>query len=160
MLIDIKATDGGLSEKFAKLPANVEARLLQTEKEIGTRLLGIVQSKAGGDVLKVRTGKYLGSFSTTTRRTGTGILTKVSTKDPLAHILEYGANIPAHLITTAKVRALHFLDGSYDVFAKVVHSPGGRIEPRSVMHSTFLEQKESVVDQLVAAAREGFNEGK
>jgi hypothetical protein len=157
-LININVNENGVPERIGALPESVRKAIFAEETRIGEMLLGSMRAKAGGEVLKVRTGKYLQSFKAKVSETQTGVSLTVGTKSPLAHILEYGAQILPHLIRPKATRALHFLGTSGEVFAGIVHSPGASIAPHSVEHSTFLEEKDEVAEQLTQAVGAALEE--
>ena len=150
-MLTITVNTGDLSEKLDSLPGAVKAALLSEANGIAALLLGIVKEKAGGEVLKVRTGSYLESIKSHVKDNPKSVTGSVFTKDPRAAILEWGGRIPAHVIEPVNARALHFLPTGGEVFAAVVHSPGAQISPHPVFHSTYQEEKDNVAARLVAA---------
>ena len=150
-MLTITVNTGNLSEKLDSLPGAVKSALLSEANGIAAFLLGIVKEKAGGEVLKVRTGSYLESIQSQVRDNPKGVSGSVFTTDPRARILEWGGHIPAHVIEPVNARALHFLPTGREVFAAVVHSPGAQIAPHPVFQSTYQEEKDNVAARLVAA---------
>lgn len=150
-MLDIKVNEGGVPERIGALPESVRKAILREEEEIGALLLGKMQAKASGGVVRIKSGKYLASFRSKVSSTQRGVSLTVGTKSPLANILEYGAEILPHIIKPKGQRSLHFLATSGEVFAAIVHSPGATIAPHSVEHSTFLEEKDAVAERLTEA---------
>ena len=147
--VTVAVNPGGVPEALGKgLPDSIKKAVVVAEREIVDLLLNKIRGKLSGDVVQVRTGTYLASLRSSVRQTKSGVTASVFAKDPIANILEHGGIIPAHDIRPDKVRALHFLGTSGEVFAAVVHSPGAEIKPHSVFESTYAEQKTEIESRL------------
>lgn len=150
-MLRVTVNTGDLSGKLDRLPDVVKDALVSEATILTELLYGEVKEKAGGDVLKVITGKYLESFQEKVKVNPKSVVGQVFTKDPRAGVLEWGGHTPPRVIAPKNVKALHFLGSSGDVFAMIVHHPGAQIKPHSVLHSTFLEQKDDIEARLTAA---------
>ncbi len=102
-------------------------------------------------MLKEITGRYVESFQSKVKVNPKSVVGQVFTKDPRAGVLEWGGHTPPRDIAPKNVKALHFLMGSAEIFAGLVHNPGAQIAPHSVIHSTYLEEKDDVAARLINA---------
>jgi Bacteriophage HK97-gp10, putative tail-component len=152
--VDVK----GLDEKLDRLPDVVKAALLAEAGVLAGLLLAEVKAKASGDVLKVRTGKYLDSFQEKVKENAKSVVGQVFTKDPRAGILEWGGREPARTIVPRNAKALYFLASSGQVFAAAVNWPGAQIAPHSVLHSTYLEERDEIASRLASAGTNAAND--
>lgn len=156
MRIVFGVNDGGVPDALGhKLPDSIKNAVFLAEKDIVKMLLAKIRGKLSGDVVQVRTGRYLRSLRSSVEKTNAGVTAKVWTTDPVANILEHGGTIPPHEISPflgrisgKDKRALHFLGTSGEVFAAVVHSPGAEIKPHSVFKSTYAEEKTEIKSRL------------
>jgi len=135
-------------------PAVHDALVLAVTIDAGD-LLGRMQSLAGGDLVQVRTGKFRKSFKASVRQRPNKVQATVGSKSPLAHILEGGANIPAHDILPKNKQALLMQMASGKMFAARVHSPGGKIDPKMVVHTAFDQMRGSIEADLIEAGHAG-----
>ena len=157
-MLKITVNTGDLSEKLDRLPDAVKAALLSEANGIAAELLGAVQQKVGGGVLKVISGRYLASIQSQVKENPKSVTGKVFSSEPYAAIDEWGGHVPPHKIAPKNVRALHFLATSAEVFAAIVHSPGATIGPHPAWHETYLEEKDDVAARLIAAGTQAATE--
>lgn len=75
-------------------------------------------------------------------------------------IHEFGGKTPPHDIYPTKAKALAFMMGGKQVFAKVVHHPGSTMPERSYMRSGLADMKDEISDRLTAAVKRGINGGR
>lgn len=156
--VDVRI-DKGIA-RLGKLPDDVLAELKTEARARAATLRAAARAKASGDVLKVRTGAYVKSIRTSVRTSKKGVKGRLYSKSPLANILEGGATIPAHVIEPKNANALAFIAGYgmygvSQVFAARVMDPGGKISPRSVIFSTFREEKSDIEQGLRDAVKRG-----
>jgi hypothetical protein len=170
-MLKITVDVGNLSDSLNELPEVVKAALLGEANSIAEFLLEDVVAKAGGDVLQVRSGSYVGSFQTKVKVNPKSVVGQVFTKDPRAGWFEWGGHTDPREIRPKNGTALHFqtssgggffhsagralgmLPSSDEVFAMVVHHPGAFL-PRgkySVLHSTYIETRDDVANRLIQA---------
>jgi phage gpG-like protein len=114
-----------------------------------------IRAKLSGDVLKVRSGALLNSITTTVEDDGEAVgITAESIGVPYAGILEYGGKTAAHEILAVKGKALAFVAGGKQIFAKVVHHPGSRIKAYAYLASSLEEtsaEMEASIEDAIAA---------
>jgi phage gpG-like protein len=135
-------------------PAAVQAALAAKTRALTDRLQALVQSKLHGEVLNSRTGRLAASIQSEVVDDG-GVLVGrvfVSPDVKYAMIQEYGGVTPAHDIVPDKAKALAFLVGGAQVFARIVHHPGSRIPERSYMRSSLADLAGEIASELKAAA--------
>jgi hypothetical protein len=72
---------------------------------------------------------------------------------PLAQLLEYGANVPAHQILAVLGKALHFTGSAGETFAKSVQSPGATIPAYPAIHPAFDAHRADIRDAIEGVAR-------
>src|SRR5579863_8014907 len=149
--LEVAINPGNVPDQLGAIPEEVRKALVAEAKGTIAQLLATMRAKAGGGVLKVRSGEYLESFKGSVRETQTGVTARAGTHDPLANILEHGGHLPPHLIKPKNARALHFLPTSGEVFAAAVHFPGAELPAFSVVGSTFEEAKSGIEDRMVKA---------
>src|SRR5262249_19960718 len=116
-MFDVKVNiDKGVA-RLGKLPDQVRDALRNEARELATELQSRAKSNAG-EYFHVRTGRYQRSIRKSVRTNAKGVVGKVFSKSPVAHILEKGAVRPAHEIAAKNVRALHFIaSGGGETFA-------------------------------------------
>lgn len=153
---EIVVDSSRMNIRLGKLePAVHDALVVAVTIDAG-ELLGEMQSLASGDLVQVRTGKFLKSFKASVRQRQNRVSATVGTKSPLAHILEGGAKIPAHDIVPSKARALLFMArAGGQTFAAKVRSPGGTIGARRIVETAFDNMKDYIREDLMDAAHTG-----
>jgi phage gpG-like protein len=118
------------------------------------QLLQRVHRKLGGALLKARTGALAASIGVdgpsldgdrvvTTVFAGAGI--------KYAAIQEYGGVTAPHDILPSRGKALAFMVGGEQVFARLVHHPGSRIPERSYLRSSLAEMADQIESGMKAA---------
>jgi phage gpG-like protein len=121
---------------------------------LADQLLQLVRQKLGGAVLKTRTGALAASIGVdgpsldgdrvvTTVFAGAGI--------KYAAIQEYGGVTAPHDILPVRGKALAFMAGGEQVFARLVHHPGSRIPERSYLRSSLAEMADQIETEMKAA---------
>ena len=70
-----------------------------------------------------------------------------------AGIHEFGGKTPAHDIYPDKAKALAFMIGGKQVFAKVVHHPGSQMPERSFLRSSLSDMRQEILDGLEFAVK-------
>ena len=144
-----------ISLKIRDLPDEdaVRAVVVQRCTAFALEWEALAKKKLSGDVLNVRTGALRSSVSHEIADDGDTVTVKVfSSGVPYAAIHEYGGVTKPHDIVPTKAKALHFVMGGKDVFAKVVHHPGSRMPERSYIRSSLTDLLEDGnLDRGVAA---------
>ena len=168
-------TDREIVETLGAIGPNTEQALVKTEARLAEELVARTRAKASGDVLQIRTGRFIASIHTETDVEGhiglgrtilasfsriaaaradspdQGVFTTVSIDDPKAHILEYGATLPAHDIDPNTAHALRFLGREGIKFAAHVHWPGAELPPHPTLHAAFAEMQIEILTDLEQA---------
>lgn len=134
----------------------VQAALAATAEALRAELEARIKAKVSGDVLHVRSGALIDSISTDVEVTGDDVaITAASTGVPYAAILERGGKTAAHDIVAMKTKALAFVAGGAQHFAKKVHHPGSRIKAYAYLLATLdemsPEMERNLKDAVLAA---------
>jgi hypothetical protein len=145
-------TDAGeIALEMASITPRVRRALVEEERILEERVLARARQLAG-TLRRVRTGGYVSSFQGRIDDVAGGVIARVYSNAKGANILEWGGVIPAHDITPAHARALHFASFlSGDVFAARVHDPGAKIKGKPVLHQALAEMQSEILTGLVEA---------
>lgn len=152
-MADIVVDDSTLNLKLGKLEPEVHDALVVACTIDAGELLGRMQSLASGDLVQVRSGKFVKSFKASVRQRQNRVQATVGSKSPIAHILEGGASIPAHDILPKDKQALLMRMRTGNIFAARVKSPGGKIDARMVVHTAFDQMKSDIEADLIQAGK-------
>jgi phage gpG-like protein len=132
-----------LDARLDRLPAAVAAK----SAALADRLLTLVHAKLAGGVLQSRTGALAASIGVDGPRIEDDrVVTTLFSGGDLkyAAIQEYGGVTSPHDILPSRAKALAFLDGGRQVFAKHVHHPGSRIPARSYLRASLAEMADEI----------------
>lgn len=151
-MLDIKVdVDRGIA-RLGKMPDEVRAALKGEANTLATELRDKAKGYAGS-LFQVRSGKFQASIKKSVRSTPTRVTGKVSSNDPVAHLLEVGAR--PHDIVPKSAHALELAAGG--AFATVVHHPG--FQGHAIISRAFQEMRGDITDGLMKAVREGLAAG-
>jgi phage gpG-like protein len=143
-----------LDAKLDGLPAAVAAAIAAKSAALADQLLTLVRSKLKGGVLQPRSGALAASIGVDGPRIeGERVVTTLFAGADLkyAAIQEYGGVTSPHDILPNRAKALAFLAGGEQVFAKVVHHPGSHIPERSYLRSSLAEMAVEIDAGMKAA---------
>lgn len=157
-MADILVDDSKLNLRLGKLEPEVRDALVVVVRRDADELRAAMRSLASGDLVQVRTGKFVKSFRRRVRKSKNRVKATVGTKSPLAHILEGGASIPPHLIAPKNAHALLLRARTGLVFSAKVQSPGGKIAARRIVETAFENMKDQIESDLIAAGKSGARE--
>jgi phage gpG-like protein len=144
-----------LGARLDGLPAAVAAAVAAKSAALADQLLELVRSKVSGGVLQSRTGALAASTGVDgPSLDGDSVITTVFAGGDLkyAAIQEYGGVTSPHDILPVRAKALAFLAGGGEVFARIVHHPGSRIPERSYLRSSLAEMADQITSEMKAAA--------
>ncbi|HEY2710055.1 MAG TPA: hypothetical protein VGI95_18570 [Caulobacteraceae bacterium] len=150
-----------LTDRLDDAPATVIAAVAAKSAVLADQLLARVQRKLGGEVLKPRTGALAASIGIDGPKVvgDTVVTTLFSAGDvKYAAIQEYGGVTAPHEILPVRGKALAFLAGGQQVFARVVHHPGSHLPERSYLRSSLAEMAAQIDSELKAAAIEALQQ--
>lgn len=149
MADDVVEVDSSrLNLRLGKLqPAVHDALLVAVTLDAG-ELQGLAQSKASGELLQVRTGKFVKSIKASVRQSANRVSGSVYSNDPRALIFEWGGTTGPHEIAAKNAQALLIQMRGGTVFARRVQHPGGKYEPRQIIHTAFDEMKGGIESDL------------
>jgi len=143
-----------LATKLDGLPPAVLAAVAATSASLADQLLELVRGKLSGGVLKSRTGALAASVGVDGPAVeGDSVVTRLFAGADLkyAAIQEYGGVTSPHDILPERAKALAFLVGGRQVFARIVHHPGSRIPERSYLRSSLAEMAAQIDSEMKAA---------
>lgn len=147
--------EAALADRLAALPAAVQAAVLAKATQLAEALKAhVVQDKLSGQVLQTKTGALRDSIEAEVVGDGPQVSVRLYSRGEVryAAIQEYGGHTPAHDIVPSKGKALAFLVGGRQAFAKIVHHPGSTIPARPFMGPALSDMAAQIADELKAAA--------
>lgn len=136
---------------LSDMPGAVRTALKVKAAELARRLQAhVVQDKVSGQVLKAKTGALKASIMTAVETDGDAIRIRVFSSGDVkyAAIQEFGGQTAPHVIVPDKAKALAFMVGGKQVFAKVVHHPGSRLPERSYLRSALADMAGQITSEL------------
>lgn len=141
-------------------PDAVAAALADKADALREALEAQVIANLSGAILTPRSGRLLGSISSDVDDDGSGPAASIESDDvPYAGILEYGGKTAAHDILPSKAKALAFVTGGAQRFAKIVHHPGSTIRAFAFMGSALDDLQDEIETGLKAAVLEALGAG-
>lgn len=141
-------------------PDAVAAALADKADALRQALEAQVIANLSGAILTPRSGRLLGSIDSDLEDDGSGSMARVGSDDvPYAGILEYGGKTAAHDILPSKAKALAFVTGGAQRFAKIVHHPGSTIRAFAFMGSALDALQDDIETGLKAAVLEALGVG-
>jgi phage gpG-like protein len=143
-----------LAARLDDLPAAVLAAVTAKSASLADQLLALVLLKLSGGVLQMRTGALAASVGVDGPTfDGDHVVTTLFAGDGLkyAAIQEYGGTTSPHDILPSRAKALAFLAGGEQVFARIVHHPGSRIPERSYLRSSLADMAGQIESEMKAA---------
>ena len=133
-------------------PDAVAAALADKADALRQALEAQVIANLSGAILTPRSGRLLGSIDSDLEDDGSGSMARVGSDDvPYAGILEYGGKTAAHDILPSKAKALAFVTGGAQRFARIVHHPGSTIRAFAFMGSALDDLQDDIETGLKAA---------
>ena len=106
--------------------------------------------------LGVKPGAYLASIFGGVSSKEDRVVGYVRSGSPLAHLLEYGAQTPAHVIEASTKEVMAFDGGAGKVFARVVHHPGATIPAYPAIGPAFDARKGEIERALETALNDSL----
>jgi hypothetical protein len=153
MNFDIEVDASKANLRLEAMPPAVHDALVVAVTLAAGELEGRAQSKASGDLLQVRTGRFVKSIKASVSARANSVTGRVYSRDRRAALFEYGGRTPAHEIEPKRAKALLVRMRSGTVFAARVQHPGGAYSARNIIHSAFEEMRPEIIGDLEEAAR-------
>jgi phage gpG-like protein len=146
------------SENLATMPDRVRQALAAKAVFLAAALQARIQQKLSGGVLNTRSGALLRSITATIDDSGAAITVRIAAGADIkyAAIHEFGGTIPPHEIVPNKAKALAFLVGGKQVFAKRVNLPAVTMPERSYLRSSLAEMAGEIAEGLREAVGEAM----
>jgi hypothetical protein len=156
-MLKIEANTERVRLRLDNLPEEVRAALIAATTLSAAELKADAKGKASGDVLQVRTGKFVRSIRSSVRKRRNSVIGKVWSRRAQARIFEFGGQTKAHDIRPKKRDVLAFMSTSQQLFRRAVHHPGARIAKHSTIRAAFDEMRgqieRSMIEAVLGAAR-------
>lgn len=143
-----------LDARLDELPGAVVAAVAARSAALADRLLTLVHTKLAGGVLQSRSGALAASIGIDGPKIeGDRVVTTLFAGGDLkyAAIQEYGGVTSPHDILPSRAKALAFMAGGGEVFAKLVHHPGSHIPARSYLRASLAEMAAEIDTAMKAA---------
>lgn len=164
MIVSVKLVgDRQLLARLDSMPDSVRRVLTAKIMALALMLQGHIQkNKLSGQVLHVRTGALRRSIHVKVDQRATGVWGRVLSSGDVkyAGIHEFGGRTKAHVIEPRKVKALAFMVGGSQVFAKRVNHPGSQMPMRSFMRTGLGDKAAQISTEMKAAVIEGLMSAK
>lgn len=149
--VEVRGAAGALDRIPPAVSAAVEAKV----RALTINLQGhVVRDKLQGQVLNHRSGALGRSIQMSVNRAGSATIGKVFSAGDVkyAAIHEFGGQTPPHEILPNKAKALAFIMGGKQVFAKRVQHPGSKMPERSFLRSSLGDMAEEIILGIRQAA--------
>ena len=149
--------DRELIARFDALPEKMRHALKAKTQTLAYALQRkVVSEKLSGQVLKRVTGALARSIDQRVEEQGSAVKGFVFSSGDVkyAGIHEFGGKTPPHVILPVKAKALAFMMGGKQVFAKRVNHPGSQMPERSFMRSSLADMRGEIVEGLTQAVKE------
>lgn len=156
MSIAVSITGGdALIEKLAGLPDALRQRLAASFALVADALYAQAIENVSGAVVNRRSGKLAAALTESSDESSAslGVDSGIA---PYGAALEFGASIPAQLIAAKNAKALAFVVGGSQVFAKHVMHPAFALPPHSFLRSALDDLAPELIAQLDAAVAEAL----
>lgn len=146
--------DREIVDHFDQMPQRIHDALVKKVTVLALMLEAKEKQKLSGDVLNVVTGRGRRSIFSSVEDDGQAVygITASDGTAPYLAVHEYGGK-GAYDIVPVKAKALHWVSGGKDFFAKIVHHPPAKM--RSFARSSLADMR----DQIIAGLREAVTEG-
>ena len=151
-----------LDARLDELPGAVVAAVAARSAALADRLLTLVHTKLAGGVLQSRSGALAASIGIDGPKIeGDRVVTTLFAGGDLkyAAIQEYGGVTSPHDILPSRAKALAFMAGGGEVFAKLVHHPGSHIAARSYLRASLAEMAAEIDTAMKAAVIDAVRTG-
>jgi hypothetical protein len=154
-VIRMRVDETKLIARLDKMLPDVHEALRQAVGPLAQEIAADARDQAQAHIRYVgtRPGQYLASIYGGTYDKGNRIGGFVRSGDPLAHLLEHGAEIPAHEILPTVADVLAFEGDAGMIYAKVVHYPGASVPPYPAIEPAFQAAQGKIEDALTRAVK-------
>jgi phage gpG-like protein len=145
--------------RFEAYPAALTAALDAKAAQLAAALVDLIQNdKLSGGLLNTRSGALRDSIAASISADADGFVASVGCDGDVkyAAIQEYGGKTGAHEILPVKARALAFVVGGFQRFARRVEHPGSLIPERSYLRSSLDDMRDEILDALAEAAADAL----
>lgn len=158
MPFDAFVSDDQIAVQLSRIGPDVRAALERALAPIAQGMAADAKANAEAHIrfLGVKPGAYVASIFGGVSSKAERVVGYVRSGSPLAHLLEYGAQTPAHVIESSVAEAMAFEGGAGRVFARVVHHPGATIPAYPAIGPAFDARKGEIERALETALNDGL----
>ncbi len=156
MKFDVALDADKAKQHLQRLPDAVRAELVTEAEFLDGELVARARLLASGDLVNVRSGRYVRSIKGRVTSTRTVVTGKAYSRAPEAHLIETGAVRGPRDILPNAAQAMTFVLGGHRVFAKRVHHPGSVMRGRYVLHTALDEMRVEIISGMRAAMNRGL----
>ncbi|PPQ33639.1 hypothetical protein CCR94_01085 [Rhodoblastus sphagnicola] len=145
------------------MPDNLRAALAEKIDALAQDLLAqVVGVNLSGGALNARSGALRNSIQLRENNQDSALSAAIATDGsaPYAAIQEYGGKTAAHDIIPDKAKALAFIAGGKQMFARRVKHPGSQIPERSYLRSALAEKSAEIKQALSETLAEASQRAK
>jgi hypothetical protein len=139
----------GAITHFERITPQVHDALLRALKPLADQAASNARNIAWAHIhyMGTKPGMYVASIYGGVSDKGTSVIGYARSTSPLAHLLEWGANLPERDIVPEAGNVMKFTGSAGDVFARAVHFPGARMPAYPALTPAL----KSIADQLESA---------
>lgn len=155
MIPSLVLRDDRIVAQIDRMGPDVKAALEDALRPLAASMAADAQARARAHIRfnGKKPGQYLASIVGGVSVKDARVLGYVRSGDPLAHIMEGGAQTPAHDILPSAADVLAFDGDAGAVFARVVHHPGAIIPPYPAIAPAFAARADEVRATIEKAVR-------
>jgi phage gpG-like protein len=147
---------GNASAALAALPERLRARLFAKADALAAELEAKIRQKLAGGVLQQRSGALSRSIAASVQQAEAGVTATIASGGiKYAAVQEFGGTIPPHEIVPDKAKALAFVIGGKQQFARRAHIQELKMPERSYMRSSLSEMAQEITAELTEAVGRG-----
>ena len=145
------------SDRLGKIGPTAHDALERAIRSLTPELYADVLARAADHIHTIGTkpGAYLASIAMGYYDKGKRMGGFVRSGSPLAHLLEAGANPPAHAIAASAASVLAFQGDAGTIFRQAVQHPGARIPPYPAFGPAIEAHSSEIEARLGEAVRQG-----
>lgn len=156
MAFDMVVNERMQTAQLDRIGPDVRAALKQRLAPIVADMTADAKARAQAHIrfLGIKPGAYVASIAGGVADKETRVLGWVRSGSPLAHLLEYGAQTPPHLIEASVKEVMKFSGSAGAVFAAKVNHPGATIPAYPVIGPAFEARRGEIRNALEAAIGE------
>ncbi|MFT4098624.1 MAG: HK97 gp10 family phage protein [Rhodoblastus sp.] len=153
MPFEIVVNDRMQTAQLDRLGPDVRTALERKLRPIAEAMAGDARSRAEAHIrfLGVKPGAYVASIKGGVASKDRRVVGYVRSGSPLAHLLEYGAQTPPHVIEASVKEAMAFAGPAGRIFAAKVNHPGAAIPAYPAIGPAFAARRDEIRGAIESA---------